>query len=1024
MGARTKIAAILWLVFWAPSSRGQETRRVTAADMPRIPHTEPQDALATFRVADGFDIELVAAEPMVSDPVAACFDEFGRMFVAEMHGYPFSHEPTRLNPKGGGLKDGGVIRMLEDVDGDGVMDKSVVFADGLNWPTSVCCYNGGVFVIAPEHLLYLKDTDGDNKADVRDVVLAGFGRGNVQAVTNGLLWGLNNHIYFAAGRNPNDLKLRGEPLMRVGSSDLRFDPKTETFEVVGGGQQFGHSRDDWGTRFVCSNSDHIRQVVYPPGALERNPYLVVPATVRSIASDGASARVFRTSPPEPWRIVRQKWRAAEKGYRLVINGDGGWEFLPMDASKKAGVIPTEYPVGFFTSATGITIYRGDAYPDRFSGNAFIGDVGGNLVHQKRIDTTHVLNQAYRATEGVEFLTSTDNWFRPVNFVNAPDGTLYVLDMYRETIEHPYSIPEEIKAFLDLTSGRDRGRIYRFVSREKKPQPVVRLGDLNNEQLVLQLASTNGWNRDTAQRLLWERQDQSVVPLLEQLLTSTDVPHGRLHVLWTLQGLGALKQDHILTGVKDGHPRVRAHAIRLADRFLTESSDLVNTLATLSRDNSEHVRFHLAFTLGQSTDREAVATLTEMAANPDNSAETRVAILSSADELGGHVAIRLLKSLATLPHTSQAAAAQSMLYDLGLIVGANRDPQQAIRVLEEVTIGDYSSSVRSSVLLAIGNGLSRRGATYDDLMKSEPRSKELPAAMLSAFRSAAETARDDSAAFLHRTGAIELLAFADYEQATAILPDFLSSRWPSQIQQAAVQSLGQQSADDVATILLNNWKGYSPSVRREVISSLLSKSTRILMLLDAVEAGAVKRSDIDRDHKQLMTKHRNTIIKQRSSALFGSTVTTNRSQVVADYQSALQEEGDAVRGQVFFKKICAQCHRVGDMGHQVAPDLASVKNKSEADLLIAILDPNREAQPNFNTYTVVTKQGRSYTGIITAESTNSVTLKRAEAKEDTILRSNIEEIAASGVSLMPEGLEKELSPHQVADVIAFIKSISK
>ncbi|MCP4816405.1 MAG: hypothetical protein GY888_28135, partial [Planctomycetaceae bacterium] len=438
-------------------------RKVTKADMPRIPHTPLANVMATFQQARDFDLELVAGEPLVGDPVDACFDEFGRMYVAEMHGYPFSQEPTRLYPSGGGKQDAGIIRLLEDTDGDGRMDKSHVFADKISWPTSVTPYNGGVFVLAPSYLYYFKDTDGDHKADVREVILSGFGRDNVQAITNGLRWGLDNRIVFAAGRNPKKLQHRGKPLFAVNSADLRFNPKTEEFELATGGLQYGHTSDDWGTRFVCSNSNHIQQVIYPRRYLGRNPYFAAPALIRSIATDGSSAPVYRLSPPEPWRIIRQKWRAEAKGYKLVINDDGAWEFLPLDPSKKKGVVPTEYPIGYFTSATGITIYRGDAYPEEFRGNAFVGDCGGNLVHRKTVNRDQVVYSSARADAKTEFLRSRDNWFRPVNFVNAPDGSLYVLDMYRETVEHPYSIPAEIKKFLYLTSGSDRGRIYRLVS---------------------------------------------------------------------------------------------------------------------------------------------------------------------------------------------------------------------------------------------------------------------------------------------------------------------------------------------------------------------------------------------------------------------------------------------------------------------------------------------------------------------------------------------------------------------------------
>ena len=781
------------------------SRQVTAADMPRIPHTEADDAVKTFRLAKGFQLELVAAEPLVADPVDACFDEFGRMFVAEMHGYPFSQEPTKLNPAGGGKKDAGIIRMLEDTDGDGRLDKSIVFADQISWPTSICCYNGGVFVIAPQYLYYFKDTDGDNKADVREVVLSGFGRDNVQSVTNGLKWDLDNRIYFAAGRNPKKLLHRGQPLFPVDGSDLRFDPKTEAFEPVTGGLQFGHSMDDWGTRFVCSNSNHIQQVIYPRDYLARNPYFVASGMIRSIASDGASARVFRLSPPEPWRIIRQKWRAADKGYRLIINADGGWEFIPLDPAKKKGAVPTEYPVGYFTSATGITIYRGNAYPAEFRGNAFVGDVGGNLIHRKVLHTENVLYQAERADQGEELAASTDNWFRPVNFVNAPDGTLYVLDMYRETVEHPYSIPAEIKKFLHLTSGADRGRVYRLVSPGMRRIKPTRLGDLSNAELVEQLASENGWNRETAQRLLWERQDKAVVPVLDALLKSTSNPLGRLHALYTLHGLAALRNEHVRDGLKDAHPRVRAHAIHLADRSLNESPDLLDDLLPLADDPSEHVRFQLAFTLGESSDERALRGLTQLARDPRNAGHVQTAILSSL----GQSADKLVDALISDSDFLQQQHASALLSQLGLIVGANPAAGPSLQMLSSATSADRPLSVQQTTLAALGEGLRRRGSSVAGLLAGDSVSKPLRDQVARLFERATHVAADETQTIADRQLAIRLLAFADLERASAHLPDFLSPQTPQSLQRAAVRALAEQASDKVAAVLLKQWRTYSP-----------------------------------------------------------------------------------------------------------------------------------------------------------------------------------------------------------------------
>jgi len=208
----------------------------------------------------------------------------------------------------------------------------------------------------------------------------------------------------------------------------------------------------------------------------------------------------------------------------------------------------------------------------------------------------------------------------------------------------------------------------------------------------------------------------------------------------------------------------------------------------------------------------------------------------------------------------------------------------------------------------------------------------------------------------------------------------------------------------------------------VVDSIMPRPARIELLLSAVKDGTIKRSDIERDKKQLLLKHPNATVQQRSRELFAGEVNSDRAKVVAQYQGVLELEGNAARGLGVFKMKCAVCHQVGEVGHRIAPNLSSVQNKSEADLLLAVLDPNREAQPNFNVYTVITGEGRVLTGIITAETANSITLLRAESKRDVVLRSNIEELLSTGLSLMPEGLEKELNRQQLADVIAFIKSI--
>ncbi|MCA9051133.1 MAG: HEAT repeat domain-containing protein, partial [Planctomycetaceae bacterium] len=702
----------------------------------------------------------------------------------------------------------------------------------------------------------------------------------------------------------------------------------------------------------------------------------------------------------------------------VVKEDGRWEFIPLDPSVKPGGVPTEYPVGFFTSATGITIYRGDAYPAEYQSNAFVGDVGGNLIHRKLVDTDKVVYRAERADAGEEIVASSDNWFRPVNFVNAPDGTLYVLDMYRETIEHPYSIPEEIKKFLYLTSGHDRGRIYRLVSPNTQRHKVKPLADLPLPKLVAELGSGNAWNRETAQRLLWERQDTAAVPLAESFLTTTDSVLGRLHAAYTLDGLNALKPSHVEQLLQDSEPRLRAHGIRLAERFADRPGNLSDLLLKLTADPNDHVRFQLAFSLGEFHGEQAVAGLTELAKQPDNSAEVRTAVLSSVADTADRLAIALLKQ----PDAASRKHLSSMISELAVMIGTQPTAQQTLRLLTAVTEPDVAANLQRLVLVGIGTGLARRGTSLKAVL-ADGSAADVRSRVRTLFVRAAEQAGNGDVSLPERRSALQLLSLNDTPENAEFLADFLTPRTPQPLQQAAVEALGAAESDSVADLILSAWTAYSPQTRRDVTDSLLSHPKRLLALLKAVEQGTVKRSDLERTVKQQLLSHRDAGIRQRCEKLFGDDVLSSRAKVVADYQPALELTGNAENGRKTFVRICSACHKVGDVGHLVAPELASVRNKSEADLLIAILDPNREAQPNFNTYTVVTSQGRSFSGIIAVETPNSLTLRRAEAKEDVVLRSNIEELISNGISLMPEGLEKDLGVQDIADVIAFVKSIT-
>jgi len=963
--------------------------------LPRIAAKTLDEALQAITVQNGFHLEVVAAEPDVTDPIDVAFDERGRMYVVEMHDYPFLPEQRPQKYKDRESETWGRIRLLEDRDDDGKMDHSTIFADKLRWPQSVCCYDGGVFVISIPNLWYLKDTDGDGVAEVREIVLSGFNNQNVQGLANGLEWGLEHQIYFVSGLVGGEFQRNGETLFTPGRRDIRFNPKTMKFELRSGGDQFGHGVDDFGERFVCNNSNHIEHIVWPLHYLDRNPQLTDPGIRRSIAKEGAAAIVYRASGPEPWRVVRTARRVADPNF------------------VKSAAKSEQVAAGYFTSATGVTFYRGGAYPPEYYGNAFIGDVGANLVHRKKVTPDGISFIAERTEPDVEFLTSNDNWFRPANFVNAPDGTLYILDMCRETIEHPASIPEDIKAFLDLESGNDRGRIYRLTPPNWKRPKTPNLGAATTAELVAALNSPDGWARDTAHRLLWERQDQSAIEPLRSLLSSTAKPVAIVLALYDLDGLSALTPADVLVGLKHTDAHVREHSLRLAESLADQNSNVLEAMIALVDDPELRVRWQLAFSLGQLSTPEALAGLKKMTPQAAVDPVIRTAWLSSVHRQAATIAADLL--------TTADDKSLPILVELLQQVAAQNETTATIPLITAVLAQDQNKPRQVRFLSSLGNGLSRRGQSLTAIAADAQFNPDSRAQLQAFFAAIAEETLGTDHGFGGPEIGAAMLAYADDQTALTTLPELFTPQTPPALQQAAVKSLAAHPPQQVSEVLLANWRGFGPAVRRDVVDTLVQSEIGATKLLAALTAGDVKASEIERDKKQLLVNHPQEKVRTAARGVL-DVATGNRKKIVEDYQAALTLEADAARGKLVYAKTCSVCHRAGSEGHAVGPDLASTQNKSPDDLLIALMDPNREAQPAFINYTAQTVDGKVFTGIVAAENAASVTLKRAEAKEDLIQRDLLEALASSGQSLMPEGLEKDLSKQQIADVLAFIKSL--
>jgi putative membrane-bound dehydrogenase-like protein len=988
--------------------------KVDPKDLRTLP-IEPEQSLATFQIKEGFRLEQVVAEPLVVDPMAMYFDESGRLFVVEMRYYP---EIDTLGEKLGR------IRLLEDTKGDGIFDHSTVFADQLRWPTAVICYEGGVFVADTPNLLYLKDTTGDGIADVREVVVSGFGTEGhpaffVQQMPNSFTWGLDNRIHGVTSGNGGRIPDGGDeedPTLNLRGHDFSFDPRTLQVSKESGGLQHGMSFDDMGHKYVTRQSSHIEQIMYDASYADRNPAYIMPGAHLDIADDGGAAEVFRTSQEDPWRELRTRWTV--EGL-LVRDENMNLQWQEPGGERSVWQGGVGYDGGsYITSSSGITIYRGNAWPKSYRGSSFIGEPNGNLVHRDSLypNPAGIGMRARRGFDELDsdFLTSTDNWFRPVQFANAPDGTLYMADMYREVIDLPSGIPSAIQRHLDLKSGNNRGRIYRIVPEGFTQPERPDLGNYSTSELVETLEHPNGWHNDTAARLLFQRQDKTSIPMLEKLLEISKNPLGRLHALYALEGQKALTQLHVLKALGDSDSGVRRHAVRLSEHFLkvgkgnSTNSQLLAKLLELSNDPDKEVRYQLAFTIGEIDHPDRIKALTNILRQDVEGSWIHVAILSALAQ-GGEEMFMSVKSDYSLRNS---VGGGEFLRKLALMIGTQNDPQAVDKVIAQVSDLSEESSV-FELITALGNGLERVGNSLN--IKDTPKLEPI-------FQRAAVVAQDGKQEESERILAVQLIGLTSMEQAVPILLPLLGPDEPQEINLAAIESLGRYKGTEIADKVLQKWAVFTPRVRRQVLNFMLARPERSKLLLEAVENDVVASTELASTQIRFLRSHSDSLIQQHAWRVFEGN-SSERQEVINSYSSALDLEGNLSNGLTIYRGKCFSCHRVGDEGYAIGPDLASLGSR-KAKLLVDIIDPNRDVSPNYLLHTIVTNDGESLVGIVTSETTTSISLRRNFGDEIELLRSNIAKIQSSEESLMPDGLEVGLTQQEMADLLEFISGAGK
>ena len=954
------------------------------------PPYSPKDALKTFKLESGYHIENFLAEPDVVSPVSMDIDENGDIYVVEDRGYPLNID--------GKL---GRVKMLHG-------GRVTVFADHLVLPTSVMRWKKGILVADAPDIWYFEDTNGDGIADVKRVVLTGFPFTNPQHTVNGLVYGLDNWIYVAAQNPANAVIFKKEfgdrgsdiryadrqgvaPLKERGRN-IRFRPDSSQLEALSGNSQFGQSFDDWGRHFSVSNSNHIQQEAIAARYLARNPDLPVTSAIEDIPDHEPAAKVFSI-------VLHPRFE--------MLSG-----------------------VGQFTSACGITYYRG---------SSFTAEPVHGIVHQDVLSENGSLYIAKRAHDGVEFLASTDAWFRPVNMYVGPDGAMYVLDFYRMMIEHPEWLATREQHSPNLYKGIDRGRIYRVVPDGVGARATdIHLGAASDLELVKELANPVIWWRRTAQRLLLDRKAVQAAPDVARLFAESPSPQGRVHALWTLEGLGKLEPELIRKALTDTEPGVRQNGIVLAELHLPQAPDLEKDLLKMTAESDSMVRYQLLLTLGFLKSPAAQSARERLLFENLEDKWFQIAALSA----GSDDAPRLFDKAATLGG-AETNGKSTLDRNLAAVIGARQRPAEIERLLQKLaSTTDPNAPWKAASLDGLNLGIRGKHSAVSprareilltlfetaapDVRRAALHSLEITrlptgAAAESASKKAADIARDPQANAPLRADSIGLLALSAPDRNADLFRSLIEPHQPEEVQSAAVRAYGKVQGDQVAAFLLKNWRTVPTPVRADAADAILLQPGRVRLLVAALKTGDVQPWTLSSRLRTRLIMNTDPEIRDAARPILDPTL-SDREAIVKKYESATDLKADSARGEQVFRSVCSKCHRLDGYGSEVGPDLKTVRNQPKEWLLTNILIPSQSIAQGYESYVVETVSGGILDGVLgpQGQSPTTVTLRHEDGKQDIIQRQDIRNMYVTNLSAMPGDLEKQIGLQQMADLLEYLK----
>ncbi|HUF61892.1 MAG TPA: PVC-type heme-binding CxxCH protein [Verrucomicrobiales bacterium] len=964
-----------------------------------------QELLSSFEHHAGIGIQLFAREPDVVDPVALCFSANGDCFVVEMRDYPYGFGPER--------KPGGTLRLLRDRDGDGRADESHLFAEDLSFPTSVTPWRNGVLVMEPPRITFLADTDGDDRADVREVILDGLGLGVTDSNANGLRWGPDCRLHAANGGNGGSLTspLRSGEVLHLENADFTFDPDTgaaeRSFQTSGG---FGLVFHDWGQSFATYNINYLQQRIVPLSSLAGQPQLPSIDVTRNISAHGESARIFP--------IVQAVTRVNH----------------PEQA-------------GHFSSAGGMGILVNSPLFAGLEDSVFVCDVVCNIVHRDLLLEDGPIFRGQRAPgeEEREFISSRDPAFRPLGLEHGPDGALYLPDMQRDVIEHPDYIPSKVLRNMDIRAGQDRGRIYRIVPAGGGALSREPLEGQETSALAVLLTSAKPWVRLTAQRLLFEQRSEDSAALIRAHAMEGGPPCAKVLALHLLHRLGALRSEDLDRAYRDPHPGVRENAVRLAESLLPVRG-AARVILEGAGDPHARVRFQAALSLSKVPGAESLEALRQIMITGAGDGWSRFAVLSAsrnraADLLGillRHAleeppeatarltsAIRELTAVAAAEDTTSAAAVVTRTLEAMAAPGGVLVAPALVEGIRDGWKRRPSSQLPAGLvapLLIAGDELEMPSLVPALLELARLTGLDLPPRLRAAVDDALRLAASGQASIETRIAALDVLDRLPAEEAFPFVSPILTEAVPAGLQNRALDALGTLRHPETATFLLRHWKHLSPTLRPAAVRLLLSRTPYHTSLLDALERGDVRVSELNLDLEQRRTLLRwsSPAIAERAAHFFGDEEYGNRKEAVEEWLAALPPAGDVKAGAAVFDARCAACHQAAGRGQPVGPDLTGVWHRSVEDLLSHIIDPNMAIDPGYVACIVETHSDDVHMGLLAEDTADAVTLVLTGGARTTVPRSTIRTFRTLETSLMPEGLELGLTPEEMRSLIAFLQ----